>query len=30
MNICKRYQTEYVKSKNGNTLLPAILGLYTI
>ncbi|CAK70709.1 unnamed protein product (macronuclear) [Paramecium tetraurelia] len=30
MNICKRYQTEYSKSKNGNTLLPAILGLYTI
>ncbi|CAD8062135.1 unnamed protein product [Paramecium sonneborni] len=30
MNICKRYQTEYIKSKNGNTLLPAIFGLYTI
>ncbi|CAD8054861.1 unnamed protein product [Paramecium primaurelia] len=30
MNICKRYQIEYSKSKNGNTLLPAILGLYTI
>ncbi|CAD8051665.1 unnamed protein product [Paramecium primaurelia] len=30
MNICKRYQTEYSKQKNGNTLLPAIFGLYTI
>ncbi|CAK62471.1 unnamed protein product (macronuclear) [Paramecium tetraurelia] len=30
MNICKRYQTEYSRQKNGNTLLPAILGLYTI
>ena len=30
MNMCKRYQAEYGKANNGNTLLPAIFGLYTI